>query len=140
MKFQLCHPGARPPTVSFRVIPRPPGPPSSRTSWPAPRNGCGGAAPCNPPGSPFAGFYLKTGAGQELVYFWVQPPRTPGDYYVAGLRVTYRIGSATYTGDLFSGGEMCVREDWLTVPVSKACNGFSNKADAALTNMVDHGS
>jgi hypothetical protein len=102
--------------------------------WPP--HGCGGAAPCNAPGARFAGFRLRPGDKQEIVYFWVVPPPNRGDYYVGGLRITYKVGSATYTGDLFSGGEMCVRSNWRKHVASliNTCN-FSDKADAELTRM-----
>jgi len=99
-----------------------------------PPRGCGGAAPCNSPGKPFGGFQLRPGDRQEVVYFWVLPPRRPGNYYVAGLRVTYRVGSAVYEGHLYSGGEMCVRRHWRTASV-RNCN-FSKQADAELTSMA----
>lgn len=106
---------------------------ASGSGWPP--HGCGGAAPCNSPGARFAGFELYPGEDSDVVYFWVVPPR-PGNYYVAGLKVTYRVGSGTYTGDLFSGGLMCVRADWRKhgTALAEACQ-FSNKADAELTRL-----
>jgi hypothetical protein len=106
--------------------------------WPP--HGCGGAAPCNAPGARFAGFRLRPGDSQELVYFWVVAPHD-GYYYVAGLRVTYKIGSRTYTGNLFSGGEMCVHTAWREhrQRFNNTCN-FSDKADAELTRMSSQSS
>jgi hypothetical protein len=103
------------------------------SGWPP--HGCGGAAPCNSPGARFAGYQLHPGDSQEVVYFWVMPPQ-PGNYYVAGLIVTYRVGSHTYEGSLYSAGLMCVRADWKkhAKALGEACQ-FSNKADAEITRM-----
>lgn len=94
---------------------------------------CTIAVPCNGPGSPFAGFRLKPRDSNEIVYFWVKPPRRPGDYYVAGLRVTYRVGSGTYTGNLYAGGLLCARAG----PLDPNCS-FSDKASNRLSRLASH--
>jgi hypothetical protein len=99
-----------------------------------PPRDCGPAAPCNARGRRFSRYRLRPRDGHEVVYFWVAAPRRPGHYYVAGLRVTYRVGSGTYTGNLYAGMEVCVQAR----KVLTTCN-FSNKADAELTRMSSHG-
>jgi hypothetical protein len=99
-----------------------------------PPRDCGGGAPCDAPGHPLAGYRLRPRDENEIVYFWVTAPLRPGRYYAAGLRITYRVGSATYTGNLIAGAEMCVQAR----KVLETCN-FSSKAAAELTRMSSHG-
>jgi hypothetical protein len=63
------------------------------------------------------------------------PPHA-GNFYVAGLKVTYRVGSGTYTGNLYSAGLMCVRADWEkhARALAQACQ-FSGKAEAEMTRL-----
>jgi hypothetical protein len=99
-----------------------------------PPHSCHRGAPCDAPGHRFSGYRLMPHDGHEVVYFWVAAPRHPGHYYVAGLRVTYRVGSGTYTGNLYAGMEVCVQAR----KVLTTCN-FSKKADAELTRLSRHG-
>ncbi len=66
------------------------------------------AIPCRP-GWKLPGFRIRAGDPSKLIYYWITAPRRPGNYYLAGLALTYRTSTGTrYTVNLYMLAEYCV--------------------------------
>ena len=63
--------------------------------------------PCRP-GWKLDGFRIRAGDHNKMIYFWITVPRRAGNYYLAGLAVTYRSGGQRYTVNLYTLAEYCV--------------------------------
>ena len=64
--------------------------------------------PCRP-GGKLPGFRIRAGDRNKLIYFWIITPRRAGNYYLAGLALTYRTSTGTpYTVNLYMLAEYCV--------------------------------
>ena len=91
--------------------------PVTALDWPPRDPGSGGEPPAALPISAFQGFQLQpahTVNGfwyYDTIYFGIVGEKTGVDYYAAGLRVTYRVGSIQYTTNLYQMGVDCVRAD-----------------------------
>ena len=76
-----------------------------------PHGDCAGSLrfiPCRP-GWKLPGFRIRAGDHNKLIYYWITAPRRPGNYYLAGLALTYRTSTGTrYTTNLYMLAEYCV--------------------------------
>ena len=64
--------------------------------------------PCRP-GWKLPGFRIRAGDPSKLIYYWITAPRRAGNYYLAGLALTYRTSTGTrYTVNLYMLAEYCV--------------------------------
>ena len=108
-----------------------------------PHGDCAGTPreiPCRP-GWKLAGFRIRAGDANKLIYFWITAPRRAGNYYLAGLAVTYRSGGQRYTASLYTLAEYCVADTWhrhLTPrELNNALNATGNQCGHGGTNAMD---
>ena len=81
----------------------------------------------------------------DMIEYGVLGARVNTDYWVAGLRVTYRMGGSSHTQPLYEGGADCVGVVNLYQPVTvrsvyrKYCATIDPRANMELENIVPPG-